>query len=196
MAQHVSRLPRQVRSIGNRRPTAAEGPSDDDTSSAVLYRMVAGASINKLNIATRGIHGRKTERVLDYFTLPLAYRHQLERARQHSRLENPPSVEELTEKLGGLALPSFGEPVTADVVEVKPYPNGVGVHVDYAAHVDEQLSMTNETRQLLWLPEDYDFRLGALEPHIIVVSGQLTGEQATRISGGVPPQLDLTRVTP
>lgn len=163
----------------------------------VFHRLVTGRSVDDLNEATRGLGGKAVQRVLDRFVVPLAYEHQLDRARQASDIINPPSARELAQKLAGLSLKSLREPITLPVLDVEHQDSSVKVIVDYREQVEERQEMAAAIREELWLPEDYDLTLGDNVTAITVInSGHLPQDAVARIANRVPDNLQASPTQP
>jgi len=159
-----------------------------------LYRQVEEPSIERLNNSTRGIRSANATRMVDYFTLALAYPAKLQRLRQLSRLATTPTPGELARQLGKLPVTSLSKPVVADVVDVKQYSGSVGVTVVYPGYEKESAAITSYVQHRLGFPESFEPWVGAGELHISMLRGTLSGAQMKSISGCLPQQIHLSEV--
>jgi hypothetical protein len=189
--QHKPKLPTSVAPA-----STVEAGSSPASSETLLFRKVTGLSVDALNIATHGIKGKNTQRILDDFTLPIFYEHQFGVALKESPLRGLPDAEEAKRKLGELPIRSLQKPKSADVVGFEPYHNSMVVLVDYPDLVEEQLLISQAVHRLLDLPADYNFRIGSAEPGIPIIIGQTPEDRTERIANALPAQVNLSPVIP
>lgn len=149
----------------------AEPSAGETTDHALLFRKVEGLSIALLNEATVDVRGKKVERVLDHFRLPLVYDYKLEEARHYSTFERPPRAEDVAEVLETVT-DSLADPVTATILDVKPHhTGGIAAYVDYSEGYDEQREMILAAQETLRLPEARP--LGPQSLYITILKGRL-----------------------
>lgn len=169
---------------------------EEPKSTALLYRQVTGQSVDELNAITRGIRNKRVARIRDYFTLPMIFEHQVERAREASPIDRPPSAEEIIAELVESGPASLHKNVSAEILGVKPHHRAAGVLVDYEDRELEQRDMERAVHRLLSLPGDYEVRLGSAEAHINVTIGKPTIAQFDTIRATMPSRASLSPAIP
>ncbi len=171
--------------------TGQASPGND----VLLYRRATGLSVDALNLSTTPLRGRQANhRVLDDFILPILYEHQIERARGSSKLKSPPTSEEVAKELGALPVKSMHRVVEADVVDVVSAHGDTLVQVDYDEFTDEQTDMARAAREIMGLPEGYNFRLGSAEAGVIIATAELSDEKMLAVRGAMAATLSFSPV--
>jgi hypothetical protein len=171
---------------------AASMQESEGEDSPLWYRLVTGKSIADLSQATKSL-GKKPGRILDHFVLPLVFEHQTDDLRQESALSDQPDNRELAQKLGALSTPSLKESRTVDVQDVVMHEGRLEVQVDYRELTEEYLELTAAIREILRVPADFEFRLGAYTPAIIIFrGGDLSSGTVDTIAARVPDQLTVS----
>ena len=176
-------------------PISEEPTTRKGDNLAWFRRQVTGSSVDDLNMATHGIKGRRIARVLDVFSLTLVYPSELEKAIEHSPLENPPTTEELAKKLGNLPLGSLYEPIeAAKVLDVRPHNSTVAIYVNYPPLHEERMAMTLAVWEHLGLPYPYDVTPD--ESYITIAEGDASAGQIALIEAAVPTYIGLSPLKP
>jgi hypothetical protein len=157
-----------------------------------FFRQVEEPSIEALNKATRGIRGSKVARILDYFTLTLAYPNQISRLREGSRLKDVPTMRQIAQKLGELQLASLEEPVVAEVLDVRPYAGAVGIYVEYPGYNAEQRAINGTVRDVLGFKPGRGITVGTKDLHVSIIRGDIRDVNLNQIKGSLPSQIHLS----